>query len=78
MQTRITVLRNTFILAGKLQKCKVGVKCVVPVVYLSPVRTLPTSMCFPRVWCGIGAVHTVWSPYNTKHAKYTHKTSKHY
>ena len=26
---------------------------------------------------GIGAVHTVWSPNNTKHAKYTHKTRKH-
>ena len=29
------------------------------------------SMCFPRVWRRIGAVHTVWSPNKTKHAKYT-------
>ena len=56
--------------------CILLVKCLVPVVYLSPVGTLPTSMCFPRVWCGIDAVHTVWSPNNTKHAKYTDKTHK--
>ena len=58
--------------------CFLRVFCVFCVVYFlrSATATLTVSMCFPRVWRGIGAVHTVWSPNNTKHAKYTHKTCK--
>ena len=41
--------------------CFVRVSCVFHVVYVSPVRTLPASMCFPRVRRRIGAVQSVWS-----------------